>query len=136
MLLSMALCHILPEAEGMYQGLVRKWESEEAANSILDMEKHDDHDKEGEDHEGEEHAGEEEEHHEGEEEHEGEELEGGAVEEEGHEEDHEEGEHEEHEEGEHDEHEGHGHEEEGVSHGFPVVYVLFVSGFMLMLALD
>ena len=118
MLLSMALCHILPEAEGMYQALQLSKEKAAEASEILKVESHDDH----EEHEGEEHE-------EGEVHEEGEEHEEEGHEEEGHEE-------EGHKEEEHDDHEGHeGHEEES-THGFPLVYVLFFGGFMLMLVLD
>jgi hypothetical protein len=104
----MALCHILPEAEGMYQAL--KLTKEHEAEELI-------HKNGGED----EHASEEE-HDEHEEEEHSED-----------EEEHSDEEHDEHEEeGEHDEH---ADEVEG-SHGFPLVYVLFFGGFMIMLSLD
>lgn len=94
MLLSMALCHILPESESMYQALQMAHEKEAEAAEALIL--HDEHEEEV---EGEEHV------------------------EEAHEE-------EVHEEEAHDEHEGE------ASHGFPLVYVLFFGGFMVMLVLD
>jgi hypothetical protein len=112
MLLSMALCHILPEADAMYSKYLVAQEAIEHANEAAELEH--DHDGDGvEDYGDEEHEGEEEEHHEGEEE-----------------EDHDD--HDEEEEG-HDDHEG--HEEEG-GHGFPFAYTMFFCGFMLMLILD
>ena len=109
MLLAMALCHILPEAESMYQALML---SKEKAAETVPMEAHDDHD----DHEEE-----------GHEEHE----------EEGHEEHEEEGHEEEGHEGHEKEgHEGHADHEGEVPHRFPLVYTLFFGGFMVMLVLD
>lgn len=89
MLLSMALCHILPESESMYQALQMAHEKEAEAAEALIL--HDEHEEEV---EGEEHV------------------------------------EEAHEEEAHDEHEGE------ASHGFPLVYVLFFGGFMVMLVLD
>jgi hypothetical protein len=119
MLLSMALCHILPEAEGMYQALKLIQEKEAEGLMVHDEDDH------GEEHEGEEHSEDEEEHSDEEEEHSDEEEEHSDEEHEGEEHEGEEHEGEEHEE----------HEKEG-GHGFPLVYVLFFGGFMIMLSLD
>lgn len=120
MLLSMALCHILPEAESMYQALQLSKEAEAEGTLIPKVESHSDHE-EGEEHE------------EGEV-HEGEDL----IEEDHEEEDHEGEDHEEegHTEEEHEDHEGHEEHAGETTHGFPLVYVLFFGGFMLMLVLD
>ena len=109
--MSMALCHILPEADAMYgKYLVEKEAAEKAATPELghdhDGDGHDDHDEddhdeeEGEDHdeeEGEDHAEEKKEQAE-------------------------------------DEHED--HDDHGEEHGFPFSYTLFLVGFLLMLGLD
>ena len=106
MLFSMALCHILPEADEMYGTYLKEREAAEKAE-LGDLELHEGehgeeegvHHEEGED-------GEEGEHHD------------------------EEGEHGE-EEGEHDD-----HHDEHAEHGFPFAYTLFIVGFLLMLTLD
>ena len=108
--MSMALCHILPEADAMYgKFLAEKEAAEKAAMPKLEH----DHDGDGNDDHGEE------EHEEGEEE---------------------EGEHhdeeEEAKEKEKDDHDDHaGHSEEG-GHGFPFAYTLFLVGFLIMLFMD
>jgi hypothetical protein len=103
----------------MYQALQNNNEMAEKASILPEMEKaekhdeheegeeHDDHE-EGEDHEDEDHEGEE----------------------------HEDEDHEEHEGEEHGEHEDHDDHAGETTHGFPLVYVMFFGGFMLMLALD
>ena len=116
MLLSLALCHILPEANEMYGIYQKGLEAKE--EGVVKMAH--DHEEEGHEEEGHEEEGHEEEGHE----EEGHEEEG--HEEEGHEE-------EGHEEEGHEEHAG--HKEEG-EHSFPVPSVLFFCGFIVMIILD
>ena len=116
--MSMALCHILPEADAMYgKFLAEKEAAEKAALPKLEH----DHDGDGhDDHDEEEHEEEEGEHHDEDEEEEGEHHD-------------EEEEAKEMKEEDHDDHAGHSEEAE---HGFPFAYTLFLVGFLIMLFMD
>jgi hypothetical protein len=129
MLLSMAICHILPEADAMFGKALAASAALEAETAEVTPEaEEEDHDHDGdgeEDHAEEDHSDEEEDHDDEEEDHDDEDHEEGE---------HEEGEHDDHaEEGEHDDHAGHADEAE---HGFPLAHTVFFGGFMMMLLFD
>lgn len=109
MLMSMAICHILPEADAMYSKYLSDKEAAELASTPL-LEH--DHDGDGhDDHAEEDHEEEEDEHHDEDEEEDKEETKD-----------------------DHDDHDD--HDEHGEGHGFPFSYTLFLVGFLIMLALD
>jgi hypothetical protein len=132
MLLSMAICHILPEADAMFgKALAASAALEAETTEVTPEYEEEDHDHDGdgeEDHAEEDHSDEEGDHSDGEED--------------DHDvEDHEEEEHDDHgevehidftEEG-HDDHSGHAGEAE---HGFPFAHTVFFGGFMMMLLFD